>query len=352
MKNYYPILISKLGETVALQHLEQEVKDKTCPIIEVISSTLVKQKTDKKTGVEEIQYSDKFEKFLRRHWSFFNNKIILDFSKFENFTQHEDYIRSMLIRLINSGVNLGMAIQMNSQKDLKGMVRNLTDAYTCDVCFRFSNDSGGFLNLNKDLEYLKENFNVNIEDSYLLIDLGQIERNTYNTVALSAGTQLQKLDHSTTAFKSVIVASSSFPTGLSSFESRNEPHKIVRYEWALFHNVKNAVPEIQYGDYGTKAAYFAEVSYQGSVSLKYSTPKEYIIFRGQRTTDHPLGHGQYIVHCNNLVEHEDYSGNDFSWGDWRYHEISSDGMNGKPGNSTNWVQFSQNHHITLMNSIL
>lgn len=352
MKNYYPILVSKSGETVALQHLEQKVKDEICPIIEVISSTLVKYKEDKETKVETMHYSDKFEKFLRTHWSFFDNKVILDFSKFENFFQHRDYINSMLIRLINNGVNIALAVQVNSNGDLKDIIRNLADVFTCDVCFRFSNDSGGFLNMNNDLESMMEDCNVEMEDSYLLMDLGQIERNTYNTVGLSAGTQLQNLDYDTSDFKSVIVSSSSFPSGLSNFESRDEPHKIVRYEWALFHNLKAAINDIKYGDYGTKAAFFKEVSYQGSVSLKYSTPKEFLIFRGQRTTDHHLGHGQFIVHAGNLVQHDGYSGNDFSWGDIKYHEISNKDQNGKPGNSTNWVQFSQNHHITLMNSIL
>ncbi|WP_298894673.1 hypothetical protein [uncultured Psychroserpens sp.] len=354
MKNYYPILVSKNGEIGALQHLEQHVKDEICPIIEVINSTLIKFKTDKATGVETMSYSDKFERFLRTHWNFFNNQIILDFSLFVEWDNHIDFLRDTLIRLLNSGVNIIPSVQTNSTQSYKNLIRELVGNYNCNLCFRFSNSSGGFVHMDNDIANLIGEFRIELNNLIILTDLGQIDSGNYNTIGSSAGVVLQNLNYDLNQFESVILASSSFPAGLGGFESSEEAHTIVRYEWSLFNNIaRGNLDMIKYGDYGTKTAIFEDVNYMGSISLKYSTSQEYVIYRGLRTVDHHLGHKQFISHSRKLIDSAYFSGNAFSWGDLRYFEISQqDLQNGSPGNSMQWVQFSQNHHITLMHSIL
>ena len=354
MKKYYPILVSKNGEIGALQHLEQKVKDDICPIVEVLKTTLVKNKKDKATKEGTTYYSDKLEVFLKTHWNFFNNRIILDFSLFEDFNQHKDFIAKMIGRLFNSGVNIVPSVQTNSTQNYKDIIRGLIEQSGCDLCFRFSNSSGGFIHMNDDIKELMNFYNTDISSNIVLVDLGQVERFNYNTLGSSVGIILQNLNYSLEDFNSVVLASSSFPATLGDFEPRNDVYKISRYEWSLYNVVaRGDLTILKYGDYGTKTADFQDVNYMGSISLKYSAPKEYLIYRGIRTIDHELGHNQFIAHSRNLIEESDYSGNDFSWGDLRYYEISRQDLeNGSPGNSTQWVQFSQNHHITLMHSML
>ncbi|MFT0713640.1 beta family protein [Flagellimonas lutimaris] len=354
MKNYYPILVSKNGETVALQHLEQKIKNNTCPVIEVINSTIVKFKKDKETKDVTMYYSDKFEKFLKTHWNFPQNEIILDFSRFNDWGEHQDFIKESLIRLYNNGVNIILSVQTNSHQNYIDMVKELVYRYNCNLCFRFSNSSGGFLHLNSDINELLKLYRQEIEKVLLLVDLGQIEYANYNMLGSSVGIAIKNLNYQLQDFESVILASSSFPAALTEFSAIDDAHEITRYEWLLFNNLaREDLSNIKYGDYGTKTADFKEIKYMGSVSLKYSTPEKFIIYRGVRTVDHELGHNQYISHTKKLVENPNYSGNGFSWGDLKYYETSrKDLYDGSPGNSTQWVQFSQNHHITLMNNIL
>jgi hypothetical protein len=72
--------------------------------------------------------------------------------------------------------------------------------------------------------------------------------------------------------------------------------------------------------------------------------------------EHKLGNGQYIVHAKKLINNEDvYSGKEFSWGDAKIFIVSQeneDSIHNKPGNAKNWVEYSQNHHITLIESLL
>ncbi|MCB0746792.1 MAG: beta family protein [Ignavibacteriae bacterium] len=354
MKKYYPILVSKNGETGALQHLEQRVKDGVCPIIEILNPTLVKIKKDKNTGLEVESYSDKFEIFLKTHWNFFNNQVILDFSMFTDWERHIRFIEQTLLRLLNSGVNVVPCVQSNSTEIYKRIVTEIVKKYGCSLCFRFSNSSGGFLHMNSEIKKMISDYSVKVDNVILLADLGQIQPNNYNTIGSTLGVVLINLSQEIERFKAVVLASSSFPATLNDFDHRKEPHTLARYEWALFNNIaKDSLAALKYGDYGTKTANFEDVQYMGSISLKYSTDKEYVIYRGLRTIDHPLGHNQFIQHSRELVQSSYYSSSNFSWGDFRYSQISlQDLTTGSPGNSTQWVQYSQNHHITLMHSIL
>lgn len=112
---------------------------------------------------------------------------------------------------------------------------------------------------------------------------------------------------------------------------------------------------VNYSDYGTKYSEFSDANFRGTVSLKYSTEHDYVIYRGELTDNHKDGHGQYITHCQNLIKSKHYSGKDFSWGDLRYYEVGIQKLtdpNKKTGNATNWVQNSQNHHITLIDKLI
>ncbi len=134
--------------------------------------------------------------------------------------------------------------------------------------------------------------------------------------------------------------------------------KLPRFEWSVWKPLK-AVPSLDgivYGDYGIKHSVFAEAPFAGTVSLKYTTENHYIIYRGELSEPHPLGHGQYIVSAKKLVKSPHYLGKLFSWGDLRFYELSQENENDnekrKTGNPTNWVQQHQNHHITLLHNIL
>jgi len=349
MKKYYPILVSKKGEIVALQRMEQNVKDEISPIIEIVEDTIIKKL---KTG--GFEYKDDLKKFFETHWSFFGNQIIIDFSLFKRWDLHRDNVRKLLIHLIKYGVNIVPAIQKGGSKIYKEIVKELISEYGCNVCLRTSIKIDAFFEFNNDIINCIKEFGLKPNQIFLLFDIGDIDNSNYETFSKKTATTIDNLKHPLKEWADIIVSSSSFPENLTGFSVSPPVSGITRYEWESWKiiNTGNRNGVVKYGDYGTKAAFYADVRFAGTVSLKYTTKEKYLIFRGEKTDNHELGHGQFIKHAKDLVKHDNYSGKDFCWGDLRYYEISIQDLDGKPGNATNWVQFSQNHHITLMNSIL
>lgn len=133
---------------------------------------------------------------------------------------------------------------------------------------------------------------------------------------------------------------------------------LTRYEWIFWNELKeeNGYEKIKYGDYGTKSARFMDASHAGTISLKYTAPNYFVIFKGKLSGDHKHGHRQIITHCQKLIESGYYSGQEFSWGDLKYQELSLKNPASEEeegiGNTTNWIQYSHNHHITLQHDLL
>lgn len=352
MKKYYPILVSKKGEIVALQHLEQNVKDGVSPIIEVLEQSLIKPL---KSG--GFEYKDDLVKFIRTHWSFFGNQIILDFSLFKRWDVHGEKVNQIITFLIKSGVNVIPCIQRNSSKIYCDIVKGLIKEYGCKVCIRTSVIKDGFFEYNKELKRFTSEYKVKPNNIILLLDLGDIGHDNYKNLTDKAILTIQGLNVPINEWNDIVVSSSSFPENLSDFSISPPERRIMRYEWESWKLINSSenLGLVKYSDYGIKSAVYVDVSFAGTISLKYSCKNEYMVFRGALTTEHRLGHRQYIRHCQDLIENKDYSGRDFCWGDLRFYEIGTqdyEDIKSKTGNTTNWVQFSQNHHISLMYSIL
>ncbi len=71
MKKYFPILLSKAGEMVALLNLTLAVKNETAPVIQVLSDNLLD---------DEGNYDDALQKKLLQMWNFKGNQMLLDVS--------------------------------------------------------------------------------------------------------------------------------------------------------------------------------------------------------------------------------------------------------------------------------
>lgn len=352
MKKYFPILISKKGEIVALQHLEQSVKDEVSPVIEVIDSSIMK--ILKSGGYE---YKNDLEKFFRTHWSFFGNQIIMDFSLFQRWDLHKEKIRKLLHFLLNSGVNVIPAIEKNSSKIYTDIVKELVKDYNCDICIKESVLKDGFFDFNNDVNSLAKEYGISEKNILLILDLKDIDDYSYKSLTEKAIKAIKSLNTEVADWKDIVVASSSFPENLSNFSVSPPEHRIHRYEWEVWKIITSmdSIKGVKYGDYGAKSARYVEVSFPGTISLKYTGLDSFVIFRGKLTTYHELGHRQFIKHCQELIKNESYSKKEFCWGDLRYYQTGSqdyEDVTSKTGNTTQWVQFCQNHHISLMHSIL
>lgn len=297
---------------------------------------------------------ERVEKFASTHWTFEDNELLLDFS-LTPFNRAD--IKKLISRLANKGVNIIPVVQSTSDARLINLGSELlNDDVVSKVCLRCSNLSAGFVNLNTQIDNLLRTLSVNANQSYLLLDFGYVQDHNYNAIGALAIGCIKGLD-ATHDFADMIIASGSFPENLAALTA-GRLHRLQRFEWAVWQillSQKNIKNKISYGDYGTKYPYYSDVNFKGSCSIKYTADTEFIIYRGELSENHPEGNGQYIIFADKLIRSADYSGIGFSWGDGRINEYAQEDLRNpgrKTGNATNWVEISQNHHITLIESIL
>lgn len=339
MKRYFPLLLSKAGETTALVKLTQPVKDEISPIIQVLPDGY-----------------DRVEHFAVNNWAFAGNELFLDFSLCEPFDRAAK--RRLLTRLSAAGVHIIPVLQSNSSAGYIALLQSLiVNGTISNVCIRFSNGGGGFITIDAQIATLLASVGLNRNHASILLDFGFVEQNTHQMIAALAINTITGINHKRD-YNNIIVASGSFPDNLGALTPAGRLYRLQRYEWNVWQTIiaqPGFAGMIKYSDYGTKYPFYTAANFQGSCSIKYSLPGEFIIYRGELSGNHPEGNGQYIIYANRLVGSTDYSGAGFSWGDSQIDfyagQVLTDPRR-RTGNATSWVEISQNHHLTLLHSIL
>lgn len=336
MKKYYPILLSKAGELTALSHLSESVKTKISPVIQILSENL-----------------SATENFIRTHWAFSENQILLDFSLFENIDERISDIQLLFSELIAEGVNVVPVIQQNSPDEYFNFVKDYVSQTSKPICIRASNDSGGFINFYQQTQNILNSLETDSSNAIILFDLAYVQSTNYINLATVAIVTLESLLSTNPDWIDIVVASGSFPENLAGMVPQRV-YELDRYEWYIWYLIlenPKLKSIVKYGDYGTKnPVYLADVNFAGTSSIKYTTENHFVIYRGELPQNNQRGMGQYIDQAAILVTTPIYSGQDFSWGDQRINEIVTE--NNRSGNPRTWVEISQNHHISLITSIL
>ncbi|RYZ47701.1 MAG: hypothetical protein EOP49_20570, partial [Sphingobacteriales bacterium] len=85
---YYPILLSKAGELSALSQLAADVKSDTAPVFQVLSGAL-----------------ERMEAHLIENWAFEGNRVLLDFSLFEDVDGQIAEVEQFFRALFHEGVD-------------------------------------------------------------------------------------------------------------------------------------------------------------------------------------------------------------------------------------------------------
>jgi len=338
MKKYYPILLSKAGELTALSKLDQTSKNNTVPILQVLE-----------------EHISKIESFYS-HWNFAGNELFLDFSLTDPFNIRS--VSALIRHLQANGVNVVPVVQENSNQIYLTLIRNLiNNAEINKICIRFSNDNGGFFNINPTIRTLISGLGATPKQASLLLDFGFIKSLNLTQIEANAVNVIHSIQNRED-YDNIIISSGSFLDNLGSLHPAGRVYRLPRFEWQLWSYLQaqtSITGTIKYSDYGTKHPVYSEANFQGSCSIKYTVVDEYVIYRGEKSSNHLDGNGQYVTFASRLVASTDYSGALFSWGDERIDFFASQLLNDpnrKTGNAGSWVEISQNHHITLLTSIL
>jgi hypothetical protein len=320
---YIPILKWKQGEQGALKELEDSIKDKIVPLIEITPD------------FNFSKLKDSLNNWKNRYFYF----DILP----EVYEENSGEIYFDLL----SQCDPKYVIPVVFLSDNKDAIKEANNYSKNGIAIRITSDD--LDDLDSSLMELKDEFGYNNID--LIIDLREINENNFGEKKIVAKALLPDIPE-IQSFRNIILSSSAFPKTLSSF-GKYEIHHISRYDYQLWSSLlyleKRYNIKLKYSDYCINHPSFFEYipGMSPAFNIRYSTNDSFIVIRGDSTKKGGLDVENVVSLCQKLINLKDFSGQDFSWGDNYIFTRCSKGIE-KCGNLSTWRKVGTNHHITFV----
>jgi hypothetical protein len=382
--NYVPILKWRAAEITALMNVKDENKKKMMPVIELVMPTSISlykkdpetKESIKKTEIEmRTEISDKFiskridaiPEEIKKVWG--ETPLFLDFSLLYSDDTNKlklDAIKKVLPVCSSENLKITPVINLSDSVALVDEIFNqFTQKTVEDICIRITAPDLLDVNaLNHKLDSFLKKRKLSSSQLHILVDLKYLDDKlipSYKKL-FKAAQSIYQLDQ----WKTFTFASGSFPADMSKYKVDEDVGSEPRTDWLFWSNEVEAADLVRkpiFGDYTIRNPINNEklLLLQSSATLKYTTEKDWKIFRGQKGINE-----QYLAHANLLVTQTDYfSGRDFSFGD-EYLGNKSDYLaayidlvqkdpkkKGKgTGRTGDWISAGVSHHLALVLSQL
>lgn len=320
---YVPIIKWKQGEQEALKELDDNIKDKIMPLIELTTDI-------KLENLEETL------KLWENRYFYFD--IIPEF--------YEEYGGKIYFDLLEK-CNANHVIPVIFPSDDINIIKKIYNYSKNGIAIRITpNDLD---NLDENFLKLKDHFNYS--DIDIIIDLKEVNESNLSEKKIVVKALLPNIPEIDT-FRNVILASSAFPQSLSGFE-KYEITQIKRYDYQLWKSLLSLEDKYNikliYSDYAISSPGFVEFKpYMVlSYNLRYSTYDSFVIIKGDPISKGGLDPGNVISSCEKIIRHEEFLGEDYSWGN-KYICTRCEKDTKNFGNLGTWRKVGTNHHITLV----
>lgn len=151
-------------------------------------------------------------------------------------------------------------------------------------------------------------------------------------------------------YRSLSLASSAAPKDFGGLS--NGVNHIPRGDWQLWQAVSSAVSvKLDYSDYGVASPDLAEppgaAMAKATVSVRYSLDTEWVFIKGNPISGKsgkPMA-SQYTAHAKILAALPHFGKLSACWGDTRIQQIAT---GGKSGSRQSWVEIATNRHLSLV----
>jgi hypothetical protein len=320
---YVPIIKWKQGEQGALKELNDSVKDSIIPLIEI---------------TPDLNFS-KFKNSLD-NWE--NKNFYFDVMP-EVYEENDGEIYFDLLKQCNPDFVIPVVFISDDKDAIVEAVRYSNNG----IAIRIS--SNDFEDLEDSL--IKLGNIIDYKNIDLIIDLKEVNERNFSEKKIIIKALMPDIPN-IQSFRNIIISSSAFPQSLSNFE-KYKIHYINRYDyqlWSSLHTLENKYNiKLVYSDYCVNHPSFLEYipGMTPSFNIRYTADNSFIVIRGDSTKKGGLDNKNVIALCNKLIELDDYSGLDFSWGDNYIFTRNSDKITGC-GNLSIWRKVGTNHHITFV----
>ncbi len=357
-RHYVPVLKWKRGERYALTQLSDAQKELITPIFEIPPIPYDHQKSV-------------FKKTLDEHLSNFGNDMVdcLPLSKrifIDAHTIHDDGRLGSAATLNNNLSPLEHTITEAQQSgfiaipvtsllrhpEYHDAVDNCISNYNNGVALRlFPTDLEEYSSFVESLEYWLNGTDVEKKSIDIIIDFQEIDPQNPGSILNNIFSTLARLPYMD-EWRTLTLLSTSMTKNLSAIQTGTNS-QIPRVEWNIYSQIlkSNLTRYPTYGDYnvGHPGWFdFDPVTMNPGANIKYTVDDHFLIFRGHGIKNKGLSQMRGL--CNHVIQHPEYCGAQFSFGDHYIMECAKGTFS--TGNSETWVRVNVNHHLTfILNSL-
>ncbi len=330
---YVPIIKCKMGEQKALLNLNEQVKDNIIPLIEIplFSQAMIKKDTSVESLIDSFWSNRKYFCYFMPAW-------------YSDCEDYSDFISERVKPLCKNGYAIPVI-----DLTLVDFVKDWSEISQNGVAIRLRNNEFG--DIEEILNPLFGDAKLERNKTHLIFDLQYVGENDLFTKISVLKAAFSDLDNAS-EFSSIVISSVSFPKQLPSMETK-KIYRFKRVETEIFAASLKLSERFGfnfvYSDYGPSdiEENVFIVGMSPNFKIKYTAFDDYLYIKGIPIKRGGLDIGNVRELAKILVDSNDFSGADYSWGDKNIYGIAMNASYNS-GNLTTWVGYSMNHHITFV----
>jgi hypothetical protein len=347
--HYVPILKGRAGEYGALQEMTPEVKAGLTPLIEVppIPWDFALDEPDKTID----QHLERLSSKIVQSWGV-ERPLFLDFLWIppdERMANGDHPLAHVFGTARGEGLQLIPVTDLVRGEGYQSSCRDVIEEDARGVCIRLQKEdfeeSG---DLSAQVADLLQALGVPASEADLVLDLRSLAPNEGSTLRAAIPVLVRGIPY-LRQWRSFTLAGTAFPENL--IESPPSSYSLIsRLEWIVWRNLiaRAKLPRLpSFGDYAIASPQPSEVDpriMRPSASIRYATDDAWLIPKARNLRD--FGFAQFHDICRELITRPEYSGSEFSWGDWYIDECANERVG--PGNLTTWRKVGTSHHLACV----
>ncbi|OQY72389.1 MAG: hypothetical protein B6D44_10205 [Ignavibacteriales bacterium UTCHB2] len=333
---YAPILKGKRGEFRALAALNDEVLDKTTPVVDIVIPP------NNKTLSQHINTTNEyFVKYWKKEKLIYIDGYMIQEQGLLRGGIHP--IQYIFDELLSDGFNILPVIDSSTSVEYNQVVKNIIIDHSLTPAmriFRFPN-----VDINFEINRLLNLLEMSPSQVDLIIDLRSLEGTTIDNLYVWVAHHFSRLQF-LSQWRSVVLSGSIFPINLSAI-APDQIYLLPRMEWLLWQRfvrdgVVDRIPS--YSDYAISHPLILEYETDAinmSASIRYTGENDFYIYRGRGIKQY--GSDQFYDLSEMLINRPEYCGHNHCYGD---NHINQCAERIKKGNAESWRLVGTNHHLT------
>lgn len=349
--HYVPVLRWRQAESLALSEVDQSLKSKLTPLIEMWpkdfdprNRTINKSKVKVPVKVDDVLLKKVDE--LKNLWG--TSPFFLDTNHYNNrirTSQEELPILFMAKKAKVVGIAPIPVVGMSRTKEYIYACKSVTTYLKTGICIRIHPSDIIDLNFKERLQKMVSFFGIPLNQCDLIFDNQIVCLNSTDISQIFSGiTDIE-------TWRTFTLIGGAFPIDLSKYSVGSHMLERADYHFWLKQKAKTPIQRIPtFGDYTIQHPFLNDnlpPVPNPSASIRYTSSEHWVILRGEALhKDNGRGHAQYPANAEMLCNRDEYSGGTFSKGD-AYIE-SKRMVFDKPGTPGTWLQAGINHHLSFV----